>query len=158
MITGRPRKTGPRKPSGRLRQAHKPKPRNPFANYLVGTLFLRKLLDARAMGGFYSFLQIAKHANNLRSASFSMRVQGGRLVDRSYQLSEQYLQLVKDLGHQINILHALERDQLIAPIATVRALLKQVPLTFGGMQFMHACESHNPTVTGWERGQQAERL
>lgn len=169
---GRPRKWGPRKPSGGLRPEKKKEKKNegvwtrmrdfgvtakqssdPLSGYLAGVLFLRRRIDARAMGGFYSFLQsVPKHS---RSIPLKERVQGGH-YSRPFSLSDRYVELIKVLKKGINALHALERDQLIVPANTIQALLHKVPLTIAGYRFMKWCEIHHPKKPANKRGQQAK--
>jgi len=157
-MAGRPRKNGPRKPSGRLQQVKPEDPRVvvaqarsrvhgiapsiallPMSGYLAGIMALRHQLTARHLGHFFSFLQIAPRW--VKGIELRERVQTGT-TPTPQRVSTRYVRLTRRLGARIDVLHALADDRLIVPVRVLKHVLSAVPLTSGGFAFMIACEIH----------------
>lgn len=169
---GRPRKNRPRKPSGRLRNPRKERipiwtrvrdfgvtasqSSSPFSGYLAGVLFLRGRISATHLGKFYSFLQIAPR-RSVRAIPLSVKINNGFKRDGSLRMSQRYFDLAKLLGSGIDALHALDRDQLIVPVNTIKRLIDKVPLTRSGYQFINWCENHHPKIPSRKRGREIKR-
>jgi hypothetical protein len=115
---------------------------SPLAGYLCGVLFLKRKIEARHVGHFFSFLQLVPR-DMLRSGSMAPRVQGGRHGGANLG-SRRYMRLVRALGHDISALHALANDRLVVPVSQLKRLLERVPLTRGGEAFSSWCETQHP--------------
>jgi hypothetical protein len=94
-----------------------------LAGDLVGVLLLRKLISHEQWVGYRNYLRLAPP--DIKTAPLCERVDASPQNFLTPMLSAKYRRMVMWMGpDRMNILRALSRDQLIAPLPDVRATLE----------------------------------
>lgn len=155
----RPRKTGDRQPSGRLKrkggdprwETAKVRVRrfgvtpsmalSQHAGHLAGVMFLRGMLNATDLGRFHAFVQLVPVAS--KAIVYGVRTSGG-VSEGARRVSTQYHRIIALLGPAIAHLHDLNEDRLTCDVRTLKRLLRRVPLTPGAQAFIRTAETDNP--------------
>jgi hypothetical protein len=159
----RPRKSGKRKPCGRLvykkQDARFPtaltrmrdfgvtlvQSVNPLAGHLAGVLYLRGQLESRHLGHFYSYLQMTPIS--MSAIRYGIRVSGGGEVE--FRPRKGYWTLVQILGREIELLRELANDRLVCSVKRLKRVLLKVPLTAGGSAYINWCETQHPQTRSY---------
>ena len=158
-MVGRPRKSGMRKPNGRLRK-NKTEPTNEqlinqrmmrfgltrnqaassFGGYMVGAMYCKGQLQREHVDAFLHFVSLAPVT--VRGLIVSERVQTSH---RPYHfpIGNRYVTLIKSVGiNGLRILHAAANDELICSLGMLKHVLRLVDLTTASNDYNNPSEIH----------------